>query len=284
MKKIGLLFLSLLFFSNSYSQNPCPNLATVVYEGKTYNTVAIGNQCWLKENLDVGTQVIGTVDQTNNGTIEKYCYNNDPTYCTTYGGLYQWNEAMQYVTTPGTQGICPIGWHLPTQTELQTLEAVVGNNSNALKAVGQGTGVGSGTNASGFSALLAGYRYYGPPPSFSYFGTYTYFWSSTVDAGITNSYSMVLNKSDVIISVSSHTKTLGASVRCLNDLSVSTLLPVELNLFTGVADGRTIQLKWSTQTEKNSDKFFIERQTIGAAWEAIGSVRAAVVSNSLKNY
>jgi uncharacterized protein (TIGR02145 family) len=284
MKKIGLLFLSLLFISNSYSQNPCPNLATVVYEGKTYNTVAIGNQCWLKENLDVGTQINGSLEQTNNSLIEKYCYGDLAANCTTYGGLYQWNEAMQYVTTPGTQGICPIGWHLPTQTELQTLEAVVGNNSNALKAVGQGTGVGSGTNASGFSALLAGYRYYGPPPSFSNNGFNAYFWSSTVDVGITNSYSMVLNKSDVIVSVSSHTKTLGASVRCLNDLSVSTLLPVELNLFTGVADGRTIQLKWSTQTEKNSDKFVIEREASGANWSSIGSVKASVLSNSPKQY
>jgi uncharacterized protein (TIGR02145 family) len=117
MKKIGLLFLSLLFISNSYSQNPCPNLATVVYEGKTYNTVAIGNQCWLKENLDVGTQINGSLEQTNNSLIEKYCYGDLAANCTTYGGLYQWNEAMQYVTTPGTQGICPIGWHLPTQTD-----------------------------------------------------------------------------------------------------------------------------------------------------------------------
>src|ERR1035437_7497296 len=146
-----LLFIVGLYIPASYSQNPCPNVATVVYEGKTYNTVAIGDQCWLKENLDVGTQVNGSLEQTNNGTIEKYCYNNDPANCTTYGGLYQWNEAMQYVTTPGTKGICPTGWHIPTYAELQTLATTVSNDGNALKAVGQGTGSGAGTNTSGFS-------------------------------------------------------------------------------------------------------------------------------------
>ena len=72
----------------------------VSYGGKDYNTVLIGSQCWLKENLDVGTMINGSNQQTNNGIIEKYCYNNVPNNCSTYGGLYQWNEAMQYFTTP----------------------------------------------------------------------------------------------------------------------------------------------------------------------------------------
>jgi hypothetical protein len=61
-------------------------------------------------------------------------------------------------------------------------------------------------------------------------------------------------------------------------------LPVELSSFTSNTNGRNVQLSWETKTEKNSDKFVIERQTIGAAWEAIGSVKAAVLSNSPKNY
>ena len=59
----------------------------------------IGSQCWLRENLDVGTMVLGAQEQTDNGTIEKYCYDDNPANCATYGGLYQWNEAMQYDTT-----------------------------------------------------------------------------------------------------------------------------------------------------------------------------------------
>lgn len=46
-------------------------------------------------------------NSTNNGVIEKICYNDDPNNCTVYGALYQWQEAMQYNYTPGTQGICP---------------------------------------------------------------------------------------------------------------------------------------------------------------------------------
>src|ERR1035437_6043772 len=84
---------------------PCAT-TSVLYGGKTYHTVLIINQCWLKENLDIGTRIDGSVEQTNNNTIEKYCINDDLAYCTTYGGLYQWNEAMQYVNTPGIQGIC----------------------------------------------------------------------------------------------------------------------------------------------------------------------------------
>ena len=61
-------------------------------------------------------------------------------------------------------------------------------------------------------------------------------------------------------------------------------LPVELSSFTSITNGRNIQLNWETKTEKNSDKFVIERKTIGASWEAMGSVKAAVLSNSPKNY
>jgi hypothetical protein len=63
-----------------------------------------------------------------------------------------------------------------------------------------------------------------------------------------------------------------------------TVLPVELSSFTSMANGRNIQLNWETKTEKNSDKFVIERKTIGASWEAMGSVKAAVLSNSPKQY
>ncbi|NUN10837.1 MAG: carboxypeptidase regulatory-like domain-containing protein, partial [Ignavibacteriaceae bacterium] len=134
----------------------CVGVPTVTYEGKTYNTVQIGAQCWLKENLNVGTRINGNTNASNNGTIEKYCYDDNEANCNTYGGLYQWNEAMQYSTTPGTRGICPPGWHIPTKAEFDSLEAAVNNDGNALKAIGQGTGSGTGTNTSGFSALLAG--------------------------------------------------------------------------------------------------------------------------------
>jgi uncharacterized protein (TIGR02145 family) len=292
-----LLYIVGIYIPASYSQNPCPNVATVDYAGKTYNTVAIGDQCWLKENLDVGTRINGSSEQTNNNTIEKYCYNDDPANCTTYGGLYQWAEAVQYKngatnTTSAIpplagniQGICPTGWHIPTNAENSTLQTTVSNNGNALKAVGQGIldgwGDGRGTNTSGFSALLAGLSNYGG--YFYSLGVYAPFWSSTQwDAA--HAYFIHLNYDYSYIFFMDENKSEGYSIRCVNDLSVSALLPVELGLFTAVVNERTIQLNWETKTEKNSDKFDIERKTIDAAWASIGSVKASVLSNSPKQY
>ena len=193
---------------------PCPGTPTVTYAGKTYNTVLIGTQCWLKENLNVGTMIQGTDTARNNGTIEKYCYNNDTANCNMYGGLYQWNEAMQYSTTAGVQGICPSGWHIPTLSEFQTLRNAVGGDGNALKAVGQGTGAGAGTNTSGFSALLAGCRDdYG---YFYNFGHYSNFWSST-EYDATYAHNLNLNYSNGFIYLIDNIKAYGFSVRCLED-------------------------------------------------------------------
>ncbi len=190
------------------------NCGTVTYEGKTYNTIMIGDQCWLKENLNVGTRIAGNTNQTNNSTIEKYCYDNLETNCDTYGGLYQWNEAMQYSTTAGTKGICPEGWHIPTLAELQKLDALVNKNSNTLKAVGQGTGAGVGTNTSGFSALLAGYR--SNTGNFSSLGGSTYFWSST-EFSSSNAYYMHLSSNNSNVGLYNINKAYGFSVRCVQD-------------------------------------------------------------------
>ncbi len=100
--------------------------APIVYAGKSYNTVEIGSQCWLTQNLDVGTMVTGINEQTDNSIIEKYCYDNDPANCDIYGGLYKWNEMMQYTTIESSQGICPTGWHLPSDDEWIILEEELG--------------------------------------------------------------------------------------------------------------------------------------------------------------
>ena len=101
---------------------PCPGLETVSYEGETYNTVMIYNQCWFKENLNYGNRIAGSVHQTDNGTVEKYCYDDEEVNCTSYGGLYQWDELMDYTETSGAQGICPDGWHIPTDLDFCELE------------------------------------------------------------------------------------------------------------------------------------------------------------------
>ena len=225
-------FISFLLFitTYSYSQNPCPGTPTVDYAGKTYHTVQIGTQCWLQENLDVGTRINVGLDQTNNEIIEKYCYNDDSANCTTYGGYYQWAEAVQYtngatnfsppnpVFTGNVQGICPSGWHLPTVAEFQTLDTTVGGNSNALKAVGQGIPQygGAGTNTSGFSALLTGYRDFG---IFLDFGAYAEFWSTVERFDFTWARSMNIFGNTSIIDHYINCKSWGINVRCVKDES-----------------------------------------------------------------
>jgi uncharacterized protein (TIGR02145 family) len=191
----------------------CPGNAYIIYESKTYNTVQIGGQCWLKENLDVGTRINNNQFQTNNGTIEKYCYDNDPNNCIIYGGLYQWNETMQYSTIPGTQGICPIGWHIPTQNELEGLAAIVIYDGNALKAIGQGTGNGAGTNASGFSALLSGQC-----TAFAFYnlGFNSHLWSSSeYDTNFGWGWELYYDSSSIVYS--NYNKNGGLCVRCIKD-------------------------------------------------------------------
>jgi len=68
----------------------------------------------MAENLNVGTHIYGGINQTNNKKIEKYCYNDDVQNCNIYGGLYNCDEMMQYATIPGSQGISPQGWYVPT--------------------------------------------------------------------------------------------------------------------------------------------------------------------------
>ncbi|HRI47051.1 MAG TPA: FISUMP domain-containing protein [Ignavibacteriaceae bacterium] len=195
----------------------CPD--TITYLGKTYTTVLIQSQCWLKENLNVGTKIDGNQNQTNNSIVEKYCYNDQESNCDSYGGLYQWNEAMQYASIePGinevVQGICPEGWHIPNKTELETLESGLGNDGNALKALGQGTGSGAGTNTSGFSALLVGTRHY--IYGFSGLLTKTQFWSSYSLQG-DNAIEMKLDAWLGSIDLGTDNMAHGYSIRCLKN-------------------------------------------------------------------
>ena len=202
--------------SGGNTGTPCSGIPTITYSGRTYNTVQIGNQCWIKENLDVGSMIAGTKTQTNNNTIEKFCYFNDTTNCKIYGGLYQWEEAMQYGASGiKVKGICPAGWHLPDTTEFNELKSSVNNDANALRALFQGSGIGAGTDASGFSALLAGYR--GSTPGFfGEIGYRAFFWCS-VETDSLNAYATWLGDIDHIINMNSTDNKVGFSVRCMKD-------------------------------------------------------------------
>ena len=198
----------------------------ITYHNKIYNTIKIGNQCWFKENLDVGLLISSDTaeNQTNNGIIEKYCYNNDENNCNIYGGLYQWDEAMQYVTTEGSQGICPGGWHIPTKTEMQTLQTFVNDDVAKLIDTSQSTVTYQSqifyvpTNETGFSALFAGYyTHIGVNPnSFTGLGAYGLSWIST-QYGTQEACFMNLNRDNINIYFGQGDKVENLSIRCLKD-------------------------------------------------------------------
>ncbi|MCK5839883.1 MAG: hypothetical protein KAG99_08540 [Bacteroidales bacterium] len=211
---------------------PCPGIPTLTYEGQVYNTIQIFSQCWLKENLNVGTMINGSQNQQNNGTIEKYCYNNNPANCDTYGGLYLWDEMMQYTTTQGVQGICPPGWHIPTDEELKILESTVDSQYGVgdtiwdqlnwrgfdaglnLKSTNGWFSGGNGTDLYGFTALPSGGRI--GSGSFNGLGTYIAFWSSTGD-GINYGWGRLLRNDLEGAFRYDYNLVYGFSVRCVMD-------------------------------------------------------------------
>ena len=124
-------------------QTPCPGVPTVTYEGQVYNTVMIGEQCWFKENLNVGIRIDASQYESNNNIIEKWCYDDLESNCNIYGGLYWWDEIMNYSSIQGVQGICPPGWHIPTDNDWCILTLFID------PTVDCSTGGESGTDAGG---------------------------------------------------------------------------------------------------------------------------------------
>lgn len=233
-------------------------------DGNQYDTVQIGGQCWMKQNLNVGTMITGSSGQTNDALIEKYCYGNVVSNCTTYGALYQWQEAMALpgscisancstqIQTPYHKGLCPTGWHIPTDAEFNILEQYTvqeigssatqyvcntstttyqrcadNNGTNAggakgagksLKAVGQGTGDGAGNNLVGFSILLGGYRT--TSGTFSGLSTttgYSIFWTASQSGNTTAWLRTFYGGYTTILRYGLNTKPTGYAIRCLKD-------------------------------------------------------------------
>ena len=201
-----------------------------------YNVVKIGNQIWMVENLKYLPSVVGpgTGSQT---TPHYYVYGYDGTNVAdakatdnyaTYGVLYNWTAAMDgeasSTTNPsGVQGVCPDGWHLPSNAEWTELTDYLGENAGGkLKATGTikaGTGLWYGsnigaTNETGFTALPGGFRT--SHGSFSNIGYYGYWWSAT-ETNANNAWYRYVYYYYSNVYRSDFNKELGFSVRCLRD-------------------------------------------------------------------
>jgi len=206
---------------------------TVKYHRQEYNTVQIGDQCWLKENLNVGTMIQGYEEQSDNGTIEKYCQNDDRDSCLKFGGLYQWDEMMQYTDQEGVKGICPQGWHLPTDKEWEVLEGAVDSRYGIgdttwegyeYRGYDAGTNLkttsgwdygGNGTDLFGFSGLPGGDRYFNG--YLCNVGNDGYWWTSTEDYYFNFAWARCLNFDHPEVLRYYYSEGIGFSVRCLKD-------------------------------------------------------------------
>jgi uncharacterized protein (TIGR02145 family) len=233
-----------------FTTNPVTTLACgyqiTDYDGNTYNTVLIGSQCWMKENLKTTHYADGTplVDGTNTGNISgdyttKYYfdYNNDTANTAIYGKYYTWaaimnNTASSNTVPSGVQGICPMGFHLPSDEEWKILEGEVDslygypntewNNSGYrgydaglnLKTTTGWNSNGNGTDLYSFSALPGGYR--GLNGAFYGMGDGSNWWS-TSEYSTTFAWGRVISYDDGKVFRNGLNEILALNVRCLKD-------------------------------------------------------------------
>lgn len=235
----------MILFSKNAKAAECSALTTCgnscSYGGVLYDTVKIGTQCWFKENLNIGTMLTNATIMPDDiapipnqpNTVQKWCFDNSLTYCTDEGGLYTWAEANGLpnscnstscsVPTPN-QGICPIGWHIPTDTEQYTLENYLttpgqtcdstrSDDNSEYSCSGAGDKLMLG-GSSGFNALLVGHRDWSG--YYNFHGAIACYWSSSPsDASyawnrcLTSGYSTVYRNNDG--------KIYGSSIRCLSN-------------------------------------------------------------------
>ena len=240
------------------------------YDGNEYNTVKIGNQCWMKQNIRSthyadGTEIaLGT--DTSLTVPYRYAPNNDSANVPLYGYLYNWpavmNGAEASQTNPSNvQGICPAGWHVPSRAEwLQLKENVDSHNEYDCgtvstfydgKALADTIGWNTNTytcypgndlsanNATGFSAVAPGYMYRSSGNLiYSSFGSYAYFWASSQGRSYNSAqYAYLYGRYFNVISETSsgRSKYYGSSVRCLRDVDIHSddITPLATVAFTG---------------------------------------------------
>ncbi len=101
------------------------------YGGKHYKTIRIGDQCWFRENLNV---VENETDRRCK--VERHCYNNEGAMCGVYGGLYNFASVACGQSGEGIQGICPLGWKIPSDDDWIKIETELGMREAEIKEYG----------------------------------------------------------------------------------------------------------------------------------------------------
>ena len=194
----------------------------------------IGNQCWFSKNLNIGTRINGNRNQSDAdaGSFDKFCYGDSESNCTTYGGLYEWHTAMAFdsqcdnkkyespcIPSNPHQGICPSGWHVPSEYDFNKLINTTGGVDLAggrLKDFGTTywniPNVG-GSDTYGFSALGSGYLIRNKSTNLN---SATFYWTSTYH-NRKRAKAMFLTYQSDDANVRTNHKESGSSVRCVYD-------------------------------------------------------------------
>ena len=210
-------------------------------DNNTYSTVLIGTQCWMKANLRTKKYANGTTisqgSSTSTTTAYWYYPGNSAWNWYSYGLLYNWkavmgNSSSSSANPSGVRGICPNGWHVPSDAEWKQMEMAVGMSQSDADNIGirgsiavrlctsgwasssssnaPGDTSATGRNSSGFSAIPAGYYDGG----YWHFGNYTYFWSTT---GEPSAYCRALYYNTASVYRAYEAADRGYSVRCVRD-------------------------------------------------------------------
>lgn len=229
--------------NNTITRNWPSQCGTVKdYEGNTYHTVRIGNQCWMRENLRTTHYADGTALVTSSGVNSSvpYYYQNSGLDLVQYGLLYNWPAVMNGAASTnanpsGVQGICPNGWHVPSIAEWEEMCTFVatmpsyccnGNAGSTAKALSSRTGwcdyytsCTPGTsqslnNASRFNAMPAGYKDW-----YNYYSSSCYraYFSSTTESSSSSWTYGCISANNSAPSTGSDSKGYGFSVRCVLD-------------------------------------------------------------------
>ena len=187
-----------------------------------FNSVRIGKQVWSSENLN--TAEFSNGDKISEAKTNEewqtmgeqgksaWCYyDNDPANGIKYGKLYNWYA----VADP--RGLCPAGWHVPSDVEWTQLSNTLGGDNNAGSKMKSASGWdqgGNGANSSGFSGLPGGYRY--SNGTYDFIGFYGYWWSSKRRSAASAWLSALYYASGNVYR-GKRTKRDGFSVRCVRD-------------------------------------------------------------------
>lgn len=201
------------------------------YDGNVYQTIIIGNQCWMMKNLN-------TTHDAEGNNITRLCYNNELDSCAIHGGFYTWNTLMNGAESSETnpsevQGICPNGWHVPSDDEWKQLEMQLGMSQAQADLTNQWRGTTEGgklkktgtdywnipntgaTNETFFTTLGSGY-YNNNTLNFHNIKVNAFFWTST-ESTTDESIFRALGYNQSSISSVSWDKERGLSLRCVKN-------------------------------------------------------------------